>query len=135
VRPLVRKHFLTARVAGSGPETLPPADPHLLRAVNVTNTTTPKEIGAAARLARDDKQWLILMFHWVVDEAGYSTQYSVKNFEKVLKELKDARVPVLPLAEVWESCRPGSEIPATGSHGCTIGSHKSTPVFPAAQQP
>jgi hypothetical protein len=48
VRPLVRKHFLTARVAGAGPETLPPADPHLLRVLNVTNTTTPEEIGAAA---------------------------------------------------------------------------------------
>jgi hypothetical protein len=38
--------------------------------VNVTNTTTPEEIGAAARLARQDKQWLILMFHWMVDEAS-----------------------------------------------------------------
>ena len=65
-----RKHFLTARIAGSDPETLPPADPHLLRVVNVTNTTTPEEIGAAARLARQDKQWLILMFHWMVDEAS-----------------------------------------------------------------
>jgi peptidoglycan/xylan/chitin deacetylase (PgdA/CDA1 family) len=132
VRPLVRKHFLTARLAGAGPETLPPADPHLLRVMNVTNATTPEEIGAAARLARQDKRWLILMFHWMVDEASYSTQYSFENFQKVLDELKRAKVLVLPATEVWEHCGRSSQRSNSESRACVLGSPK--PTLPAAAQ-
>jgi len=104
VRPLVRKHFATARVAGSGPETLPPADPHLLRVMNVLDTTTPEEIGAAARMARENKQWLILMFHYLVDEPTNPIEYSTESFKKAMAQLAAAQVRVLPLARVWEAC-------------------------------
>ncbi|MGH0033537.1 MAG: polysaccharide deacetylase family protein [Myxococcota bacterium] len=104
VRPLVRKHFASARVAGSGPETLPPADPHLLRTYNVTHETDPEDVGRAARIARENGEWLILMFHWIVEEPSFSTQYSIADFEKLLKEVKASGVRVMPLVEVFESC-------------------------------
>jgi len=105
VRPLVRKHFTTARVAASGPETLPPADPHLLRTINVTHETTPEEIGAAARRAAAHHEWLILMFHYLVEEPTFATQYALADFDEVLEQVKAAGVRVMPLIEVWNTCQ------------------------------
>jgi hypothetical protein len=104
VRPMVRKHFASARVAASGPETLPPADPHLLRTFNVTNETDPKEVGKAARRARENGEWLILMFHMLVEDPSYSTQYSTADFEKLLKEVKASGIKVMPLVQVFDAC-------------------------------
>lgn len=111
VRPMVRKHFTSARVAASGPETLPPADPHLLRTYNVTNETDPRDVGRAARIARENGEWLILMFHFVVEDPAYSTQYSIKDFEKVLKEVKASGIRVMPLVDVFEACGTGGDAP------------------------
>lgn len=113
VRPLVRKHFTTARVAGGGPETLPPADPHLLRVVNVTNTTTPEEVGAAARAAMRNRQWLILMLHYLVEQPKTALDYSVEDFRKLVAEVKKSGVRVMPMARVWRAC--GLPDPDTGS--------------------
>lgn len=107
VRPLVRKHFATARVAVAGPETLPPADPHLLRVLNVTDQTTPEQVGAAARRARENKEWLILMLHYLVDKPENTLEYSIDDFKKMLVEVERSGVRVLPLARVWDGCREG----------------------------
>jgi hypothetical protein len=104
VQPLVRKHFTTARVAGSGPETLPPADPHMLRVFNVSNTTTPEEVGAAAREAMKNKQWLILMLHYLVDEPQNAIEYSTADFRKLVAEVKKSGARVMPVARVWSAC-------------------------------
>ena len=121
VRPLVRKHFTTARLAGSGPETIPPADPHLLRTVNVLNTTTPEEIGAIARRAKEHGEWAILMFHLLNDDPKLEIAYSIDDFESALREVEKAGVTVLPVSEVWDrigaiqtvrgAARPGPEGP------------------------
>ena len=116
VRPLVRKHFATARVAAAGPETLPPADPHLLRVFNVTNETTPQQIGEAAQQARQNKEWLILMMHYLVEgEATDALEYTIADFKLMLDEIKKTQVRVLPLAEVWSAC-------TVSTDGCRFGS-------------
>jgi len=126
VRPLVRKHFTSARVATAGPETLPPADPHLLRVYNVTNKTTPQEVGEAARRARENKEWLILMFHYLVDEPKNATEYSLEDFKALLAEVKKSEVKVMPLVKVFDACgRAKSE----NANGCSIGS--KLPAAPA----
>lgn len=102
VRPLVRKHFETARLAGAGPETIPPADPHLLRAVNVLDRTTPEELGAIARRAADHREWAILMFHVLTDEPQLEIEYSVRDFGRALQAIAESGVEVLPVSEVWE---------------------------------
>ena len=113
VRPLVRKHFTTARVAATGPETLPPADPHLLRVYNVTDKTTPQQVGEAARRARENKEWLILMLHYLVEEPTNDIEYSIKDFKALLAEVKKSKIEVLPLIQVFEACgRPRSGDPA-----------------------
>jgi peptidoglycan/xylan/chitin deacetylase (PgdA/CDA1 family) len=104
VRPLVRKHFATARVAAMGPETLPPADPHLLRVLNVTNETRPEDVVAAAQRAKDDKEWLILMLHYLVEKPENSLQYPVADFEKMIAGIAKTQVRVLPMTQVWAAC-------------------------------
>ncbi len=105
VRPLVRKHFATARIAGGGPETIPPADPHLLRAVNVLDTTTPEEIGAIAARARAHGEWAILMFHLLSDDPRLEIEYRPRDFEQALEAIAASGVEVLPVSEVWEKVR------------------------------
>ncbi|MCP3983749.1 MAG: polysaccharide deacetylase family protein [bacterium] len=102
VRPLVRKHFTTARLASAGPETIPPADPHLLRAVNVLNTTTPEEIGKVALRAKEHGEWAILMFHLLNDDPKLEIAYAIDQFEKALLEVEKTGVKVLPVSEVWD---------------------------------
>jgi len=105
VRPVVRRNFETARVAGDGPETLPPADPHLLRTMNVLNTTPPSQIGEAARSARASGDWLILMFHYLVEErADGPLEYRIEDFDAALRAIRDAGIDVVPLTKVWERC-------------------------------
>jgi len=125
VRPLVRKHFTTARVAGSGPETLPPADPHLLRVLNVTHTTSPAEVGRAARAARRDKQWLILMFHYLVEDPKTDLDYGIEDFRALVAAVQKSGARVLPLAKVWNAC--GLPDLATG-RACAFGSLPAAPA-------
>ncbi|MCP5058947.1 MAG: polysaccharide deacetylase family protein [bacterium] len=102
VRPLVRKHFTTARLASAGPETIPPADPHLLRAVNVLDTTTPEEVGEIALRAKKHGEWAILMFHLLNDDPQVEIAYAIDDFKKALVEVEKTGVKVLPVSEVWD---------------------------------
>jgi hypothetical protein len=109
VRPTVNKLFATARLAGSGPETLPPADPHLLRAFNVLDSTTPEEVAAAAQRAKDNHEWLILMFHWLPEKAAKPTDYSMDDFKRALDAVAKTGVRVAPITEVWKEIAPSSD--------------------------
>jgi hypothetical protein len=106
VRPEVRRLFETARLAGGGAETLPPGDPHLLRAVNVESGMTPGEVGAAARRAREHKEWLILMFHHLVERPAQPTDYAMADFARVLDEVARSGIRVEPLTAVWRELAP-----------------------------
>lgn len=121
VRPLVRKHFTTARIATTGPETLPPADPHLLRVFNVTDTTTPEAVGQAARRARENNEWLILMLHYLVDEPKTTIEYSIEDFKALLAEVKKSEIQVMPLVRVFEACGQSQRAnPTRCSPGATV---------------
>jgi hypothetical protein len=106
VRPTVNKLFKTARLAGSGPETLPPADPHLLRAFNVLDSTTPEEVGQAAQRAKDNHEWLILMFHWLPEKTAKPTDYSMADYQRAIDAVAKTGVRVAKVSEVWEEIAP-----------------------------
>jgi peptidoglycan/xylan/chitin deacetylase (PgdA/CDA1 family) len=101
VLPQVRERFATARLASGGPETLPPADPHRLRVMNVLDATTPDEIRAAARRAREQREWLILMFHFLVDAPQGQTEYAISDLREVVAGLAADGAAVAPVSEVW----------------------------------
>jgi len=98
---MVRESFATARIAGGGAETLPPADPHRLRVFNVKPDVSPAALGAAARRARDNGEWLILMFHHLVDEPASPLDYGVTEFSQAVAEIAKTGIPVRTVAEVW----------------------------------
>ncbi len=101
VLPLVRKRFHTARLAGGGPETLPPGDLHRLRVMNVLSTTHPEEIAEWARSAIQHRHWIILMFHFLVEhEPARETEYRVADFARAMKLLHETQIQVLPLSQV-----------------------------------
>lgn len=106
VRPTVERLFTTARIAGGGPETLPPADPHLLRAVNVIAGTKPEQVGEWARRAKEHGEWLILMLHWLPDATAKHTDYSMDDYRRMLEEIAKVGVRVAPVTEVWKEIAP-----------------------------
>lgn len=121
VRPLVRKHFTTARVAAAGPETIPPADPHLLRVFNVLPSTTPEQVGHAVRRAAEHKEWLILMMHYLVEEPSNDLEYGIEQFDAMLREINEAGARVMPLARVWRGCMQSFAASAAAAGGCDLG--------------
>ena len=76
----------------------------LLRAVNVGPDMKPAEIGRLARRAREHKEWLILMFHYLVDKPSQSLEYSLADFEKAVAEIAKSGTRVLTMTQVWEAC-------------------------------
>jgi hypothetical protein len=107
VMPAVREHFRTARLASAGPETIPPADPHRLRVVNVLDSTTPAEIEAVARRARVHGEWVILMFHHLVPRPESPLEYGIQDFVRALERIRASRIPVRPVGEVWAEIERG----------------------------
>jgi peptidoglycan/xylan/chitin deacetylase (PgdA/CDA1 family) len=94
-------HFQTARLAGGGTETLPPADLYRIRTFNVLDTTTPEQIKEEIEKAKSYKQWLILMFHYLNEKPETNLQYTPKNFETLCKYLKESGVSVLTIDETY----------------------------------
>jgi peptidoglycan/xylan/chitin deacetylase (PgdA/CDA1 family) len=113
VVPLARRYFDTARVASAGPETLPPGDRYRLRAVNVTRDTTPDAIRAAVRRAKQHHEWLILMFHWLVDDPEWITQYAIGDFRRALQVIDEEDVAVMPVSQVWDEISAPAAAPRT----------------------
>lgn len=112
---LARRYFATARLASGGPETLPPADPHRLRVMNVVRTTAPEDIARAARQAREHHEWLILMFHWLVEDPVRDTDYSIDAFRRALALLAQEGVVVRTVGEVWDGLADRRNGPARAS--------------------
>jgi peptidoglycan/xylan/chitin deacetylase (PgdA/CDA1 family) len=98
----VEKFFATARVAGGGIETIPPADFHRIRTYNVLNTTTPKELKKVIQETKNAKQWLILMFHYINDDPQNELHFSSKKFEEVCKIIKESNIKNYTISEVYE---------------------------------
>ncbi len=111
VVPLTRRFFDTARLASGAPETLPPGDPYRLRAMNVTKDTTPDQVRAAVHRAREHHEWLILMFHWLVEKPEWITQYAIGDFRRVLQAIDDEGIAVWPVSQVWDDVRAAAKAP------------------------
>lgn len=103
--PWIRSRFLTARVAGGGAETLPPSDWHMLKTFNVTPDITAKDLIKRVKLAKENNEWLILMFHRFTKESESKELlvYPFKQFEKFCAEIVATDIPVHPVHEVYEA--------------------------------
>jgi peptidoglycan/xylan/chitin deacetylase (PgdA/CDA1 family) len=102
LRSLVQKYFSTARAAAGPGETLPPSDPYRLRAMVVVNTTLPSEVSQRVQDAIAGGDWLILVFHKVVDsDADEDSEYLQSNFEQIVDDIASRGVEVLTVSEVY----------------------------------
>lgn len=103
--PLIRRMFNTARLAGGGAETLPPADWHMLRTFNVMPHISPEEILERVRIAEEQGEWLILMFHYITDEKNPENvlAYNVEDFEKLCQLLYAEGTQILTVNQVYQA--------------------------------
>ena len=103
--PIVKRIFDTARIAGGGAETLPPADWHMLRTFNVMPHFSPAELFERVKKAREHGEWLILMFHYLTDEENpvNPLAYNTKKFEEFCQLLKEDETLVLTVNDVFEA--------------------------------
>lgn len=116
VVPIVRSMYKSARVAGGGMETLPPGDFALLRTYNVLNTTTVDQIQDKVRKAKENNQWLILMFHFLHDldhPTNSPLSYDVEKFRQVVQMIAAENIEVQPIHQVVNSLT--GVLPKTGS--------------------
>jgi len=95
-----KKYFQSARVAGGGAETYPPADIFLMRTYNVSNALAPRKIIADIESAVEAGQWIILMFHYLVDSPKTDYEYSKSQFEEIIKRIAENQLVVKPVHEV-----------------------------------
>jgi peptidoglycan/xylan/chitin deacetylase (PgdA/CDA1 family) len=98
---VVRDAFWSARLAAGGLETLPPADWHLLRAVNVLPTLSPREVLEAVQRAQESGEWAILMFHHLVESPRQDTDYTMADFEQVVRLVAESGASVMTVGQVW----------------------------------
>lgn len=99
---VARRYFTTARSIDESPETAPPPVPHRLRIKNVVNTTTAADVAAAVADARDHRQWLILLYHQIVDTgADVDTKVLASEFEQHVTDVAASGIPVLPVSEAY----------------------------------
>lgn len=103
--PLMRERFLSARIAGGGAETLPPADWHMLKTFNVTPNISPEKLIQRVQLAQNNNEWLILMFHKFVDDPNPTDplDYNLDKFAHFCELLKQLDIPVQPVHEVYHA--------------------------------
>lgn len=103
--PLMRRMFKSARIAGGGAETLPPADWHMLRTFNVMPHISPMEILERVRTAREQGEWLILMFHYLTDEKNPENPlaYNTKDFAILCELLAEEQARVMTVREVYQA--------------------------------
>lgn len=102
LRSVVQKYFSTARTAEGPSETLPPSDPYRLRVMMVSNTTSPAEVSQRVQASIDGGDWLILVFHRIVDsDARLDTMYLKSDFELIVSDVASRGVDVLTVSEVY----------------------------------
>ncbi len=101
---LVQKYYKTARTIEGGVETLPPSDQHRLRAMVIINSTSPAEVSEMVENAIASGDWLILVFHRIVDsDANEEVEYRASNFEEIVEGIAASGIDVMTVSEVYES--------------------------------
>ena len=100
----VQKYYKTARTAEGEFETLPPSDPYRLRAMVVTNSTTPSDVSERVQSAIANGDWLILVFHRVVEsEADEEFKYPVSDFRVIVDDVASRGVDVMTVSQVYDN--------------------------------
>ena len=103
--PLVTRTFSSARLAGGGAETLPPANWHMLRTLNVQPSMSPQDLITRIRTAEQQGEWLILMFHYLTDDQNPTDtlSYNTEKFKEFCKLLYAEGTFVATVNQVYQA--------------------------------
>jgi peptidoglycan/xylan/chitin deacetylase (PgdA/CDA1 family) len=98
---LVPFYFGSCRtIFDSQQETYPPADPYRLRVLLVTNATPLEHVEKVIDDAWLNRDWVILVFHRLVDAPAWSTEWSSADFRALVDYVAASRMPVMTVGQV-----------------------------------
>jgi peptidoglycan/xylan/chitin deacetylase (PgdA/CDA1 family) len=96
----IKKLFKSARLAGGGFESLPPADLYRIRSINVTPALSAEDLLAKADLAFKSGDWAVFMFHYLDQPDKGELNYSSSEFKKFIKGLSTKKNHIKTISEV-----------------------------------
>jgi hypothetical protein len=101
---LARKYFASCRtIYTRHREAVPASDARKLRVFYVTRETRLEAVQAAIDHAKTARQWIILVFHKIVDGApAVSTEWSAADFTALVQYVRAKGVPVATVSQVLE---------------------------------
>lgn len=98
---IVDKYFTSCRtIYQRQREAYPPADSRKLRVFYVTSGTTLASAKAAVDSAITAREWIIVVFHRLVDVPTLSTEWSKQDFAAFVDYVAASGIPVEPVATV-----------------------------------
>jgi len=98
----IAKYYDYHRTAWGGANTWP-YNKYQISAREVTSATTPSEVKGWIDSAKANKQWLVLLFHEIVDGTPGAYQYNVNNFAQIADAIKTSQIKVVTFADVLSS--------------------------------
>jgi peptidoglycan/xylan/chitin deacetylase (PgdA/CDA1 family) len=101
---IVSKKYKTARIAGGGVETIPPAQMFRLRAYNVLPSISPKVLIAKAKKAVEEGDWIIFMFHRIEKKRPIKIDlnYNYDDFDEFLKGITHLKKHVKTVPQAYK---------------------------------
>ncbi len=102
----IREVYLACRSVKPQIETLPCGDPYLLRCKMVGKDTAPATVQGWIDRAKEYREWLILLFHRIVADPYYDTEYDPANFQAILDYLQESSLPVATFSDVFDYALP-----------------------------
>lgn len=102
----IKKHFVSHRTIMEEKESYPPADPYMLKARNIINTTPVAHVQKWVDEAAANKEWLILIFHNVNEPADIETKIAPQTFQAIIDYIAAADVDVVTMSDVINQTSP-----------------------------
>ncbi len=99
----VKNLYKTARGTWGDIETLPAGDLHRLRVMYIFNHTQPVEVLERIDQAKENGDWLILVFHSIVDSDSNQplATYLKSDFEQIVDDVYNKEIQVMTVSEVY----------------------------------
>jgi peptidoglycan/xylan/chitin deacetylase (PgdA/CDA1 family) len=104
VLPLASRYFTSCRtIFERQRESYPPADLAKLRVFYVTNAATLESAKLAVDYARKNREWLIFVFHKLVDaDPTVATEWPASSFTALVEHVAASGMPVRPISSVLD---------------------------------
>ena len=100
---IVDRYFTSCRtIYQRQREAVPPADAEKLRVLYVTSSTTLDAAKRAVDNAIAAREWIIVVFHRLVDTPSLSTEWSKSDFAAFVDYVAQTGIPVEPVTRVLE---------------------------------